>query len=568
MSREYIDLDADQISFVSNTFFEECNAILSDLDQLILKIEESPDNSDLIATLFRKIHTLKGSVGAVPGGQLLGSLAHEFEALIDRFRKSEVTFSKEAIDLFLHSSKLFKILSQNLQKNSQIPPEELSETIEVITRYSSFQLPDKSQQQPKKKNVENKSRKTSIDEDGVWLSSEQLNHLVKVSSELVVIKNLYQMLGQSVDLRNQPDVFEKKQTDLYQTLNKLTDILQDQMVLIQKITMEDAFANLQALLRQTCNEVKKEVKVHATGFDLAVDKGLASDLYQSLVHILRNSIDHGLETKEEREAIGKTSEGNIYLICEEKNGHVLFTIKDDGKGLDKEKILQKAIEKGLVEEANSAKLTESEIFHLIFHPGFSTKDKISKISGRGVGMDVVKQMVDSYEGKIHLDSIPGKGLTITLDIPIPRKIMVEKVLLCKWMNFEFAIPINSIMRVTNCHELTITEAGGYRFCQFDKMTLPLLNYKEIKDEKLYLNIEEVKKRSVVFIRNKNLYLALLVDEIDKQMDLVIRGFDSLTGKVEGFRGSSVLADDKITYVVDPMQLTQMVLKAAEVKAVA
>lgn len=502
MAREYLDLDSEQMSFVSNTFFEECNGILSDLDQLILKIEEDPANTDLVGNLFRKIHTLKGSVGAVPGGQLFGSLSHEFEALIDRFRKSEVYFNKEAIDLFLHSSKLFKILAENLQNGQEIPPEYLSEVIEVITRYGSFAMPDKSQNQAKKKAGDKKERKVSIDEDGVWLSSDQLNHLVKVSSELVVIKNLYQMLGQNIDIRTQPEEFERRQSDLYQTLNKLTDILQDQMVLIQKITMEDAFANLQALVRQTSNELNKEVKIHQTGFDLAVDKSLASDIYQSLVHILRNSMDHGLESATDREAIGKSAHGNIYLSCEEKNGHILFSIRDDGRGLDKDRILAKAIEKGLVDESVANKLSENEIYYFIFHPGFSTKDKISKISGRGVGMDVVKQMVDSYEGKILIDSVPGKGLSLTLDIPIPRKIMVEKVLLCKWQDFQFAIPINAIMRVTDCHELIMTEAGGYRFCQFDKMTLPFLDYKEIRDNQTYLNLDEVKKKSVVFIRNK------------------------------------------------------------------
>lgn len=558
-----LDLDIEQMAQIANIFFEESKIILEDLDKLILAIEQDPLNQEMVGSLFRKLHTLKGSAGAVAGAQLFGSLSHEFEALIERFRKNKVAFNKPAIDLFLHSTKLLKILSQNLKASEEIHPEELSEVIEVIGRFGMFVMPDPvdipaSIKQPMALRRETKERKE--DDNCVKLSIEQVNDLVKVSSELVVIKNLYQILGQAVDIRTQPNIYEKRQSDLFQTLNKLTDILQDKVVSIQKITIHEAFEGLQALIRQTSVELKKDVQLQQVGFELAVNKTLASDIYQSLVHIIRNSLDHGIELPQERLAAGKAPEGLIKISAEEKNGHIYFVIKDDGRGLNKDILLKKAIEKKLIQPESANDMTEQEIFHLIFHPGFSTKEKVSTISGRGIGMDVVKDTVSSYEGKILLKSTLGQGLTITLDIPIPRKIMVEQVLLNSWENFQFAVPISSIVRVGSCKELILTETGDYRFCQLDGKTVPLLNYREICENKAHLSAEEVRTKSVIFIRSKNSYLALIVDEVRHQMELVIKAFDQIVKNIVGFRGSSILADDRVTFVIDSNELLSLIAK--------
>lgn len=557
-----IELDLDQIEQVSKVFFEESRALLEELDKLLLRIEEDPEDKELLGQLFRNVHTLKGSSGPVPGSQMFGALAHEFEALIEKFRSSAVPVSPDGTEIFMRSAWLLKAMAENLRMNRDMHPDEVSEVIETIGKFSLFQMPSVEQvaaARAKDKPTKRRKKKESRDEeDGVWLSIDQLSELLKVGSEFVVLRNYHIMMNQAVSFRHEPELFEKRQSEFAMNLNKLTDQLQEQMVKVQKVKVADAFDGLHALIRQVSHELKKEVVLHPIGFDRPIDRNLASDLYQVLVHILRNSLDHGIERPDERVAAGKTPEGHITLAFEEKNGVIFFKVSDDGRGLNKEKIIKRAIQNKLVEEDKASFMSDEEILALVMKPGFSTAEKVSSISGRGIGMDVVKDKIESYGGRISLKSKPGLGLDLAMQLPVPRNVMVEKVLLCSWDEFQVAVPLLNVARIISCSELHLTEVDGLRFCQFDGVTVPLLTYREISRFKCDQNLN-IKDCTAVFIRTREGALALIVDSVSRQADLVIRSFNSLVKSVKGFKGSSVLADDKVTYIIDPPQLLNMVL---------
>ncbi len=561
-SQQIIELDFDfnEVQVVSEAFFKESEEILSDLDEHILRLESHPHDEILLQGLFRKVHTLKGSVGAVPGGQLLGSLSHEFETLLDRLRKQKIIPNKECIEIFLHSSRILKILAENLRTHREIYPEELSEAIELIARYGTFQL---------NTSIETASERVGIvgaaenegprNKDGIWLSKEQMASLMQLSSDFIILKNSFQTLTQSQENAT-VQKFQEKQSSLSHSLNTLSDQFQGILDKAQKVPLKEAFSGLFPLIRQAAYELKKEVRFEDIGFELQVDKVLAHDMYKALMHMVRNSLDHGIEKTEARIEANKSAQGLLRISVEEKSSVIHCIVKDDGKGLDRERILQRALEKGLTNALEASQMPEEKIFSFIFHPGFSTKEKITTMSGRGVGMDVVHNIVIKYHGHIEIKSTPGEGSEIHLRIPVPKKLLVERCLLAHWRELSVAFPLSEVSHISSCEELQVTDVGDLRFCQYEGRTVLLMTFAEIYQFKKITGMDQVKKMSAVFLRIQDFHLAILVEKIEYQTDLVIKAFSGLMKKAPGFKGNSILSDEQIAYVVDSAELQSLLQK--------
>lgn len=560
-------IDFEQVEQVSRAFFDESKEILDNLEDQILKLEENPNDLEQINLIFRKVHTLKGSVGAVPGGQLLGSLSHEFEALLNRIKQENHTITRECIDLFLESARLLKVLAEALREKREIYPEELSEAIEVITRYGSFQFSNGTMNKSARKTPPKKAAMASDDEQGVWLSNKQLNELLKISGELLVLKNFYTMMNQTVNFRVQPELFERRQSDFNHNLRKICDQFQSQIQSVRKEKAEESFQGIPVLVRQAATELNKTVQFDMFGMDLLIDKSLAKELSDCVVHLVRNSIDHGIEDQFERTVQGKPSIGQLSLEISDKNGVIHLIFKDDGAGLHKERILARAISTGLATEEEIPQLQDEQIYQFIFQPGFSTKEKITTISGRGVGMDVVLNTVEKYGGQIHIQTVSGQGTTFHLELPAPQNIMVEASLLSSWSGLQLAVPITSVSHITSCSELQITTVNHLRYCQFSGLTVPLLNYHEMLQASVSESLDKVKASSAIFIKTKEAVIALLVDKIEGQTDLVVKNFGKIVGGQKGFKGVSILADENVAYIIDPDSLLS-VLASTQMKEAA
>ncbi len=548
-----IVIDFEQIEQVSQVFFQESKAILDNLDEQIMSLEANPADQALLNNLFRQVHTLKGSVGAVPGGQLLGSLAHEFEALLSKIKKEKKQATKECVDIFLHSSRLLKLLAKSLREQTEILPEVLSEVIELITKYGMFELTGDSVESDESAPI--RTGKAAVAkaptknlEEGIWLTQSQLNEMMRISGEILVLKNHFLMMAQTGD-------FKSRQLEFSQGLNKISDQLQHQLAKVLKVKAEDCFKGLNALVRQAATELNKEVVLNSTGLDLLIDKNLGRDINEALLHLVRNSIDHGVEDPFDRTTDGKPSAGQLNFNIYEKNNFVVVEFGDDGRGLDVDRIRSKAIEKKLTTAEAARELSDEQIFQFIFHPGFSTKEKITTMSGRGVGMDVVNQAVEKYHGKIKIESSLGKGSRFIMEFALPQHLMMESVILSEWNNIIISVPVDSVMQIQSLSELHLTEVDQLRFCQWSGHTVPLLTYQEVKDQKC---IEKPKSEmSAMFIKHKEHYFALLVDKIIGQSDLMVKVFGNIVKQIPGFRGTSVLADDRVTYVLDPEKITQI-----------
>jgi len=558
-------IDFEHVEEVSRVFYEESKEVLKDLDALILRLEAEPDNQDQVNILFRKIHTIKGSVGAVPGGQLMGSLAHEFEALLTRIKRESRTVTRECIDLFLKSSRILKVLAQSLRDKRELYPEELSETIELITQYGSFQFSGGSSPALLRRSD---ARAVGSGEEGVFLSVQQLNEFLRLSGELLVLKNFFHMMNQTVNFRIQPELFERRQADFSQNLSKICDQFQNQVQTVRKEKVSESFQGLHLLVRQASTELNKNVQLEIFGGDLLIDKTLGKDLYEALVHLVRNSIDHGIEDQFERALQGKPPIGFLKLEVCEKNSKIHLTFSDDGKGLDKDLIRQRAVHRGLVGEEQAARLSDADIYRFIFNAGFSTRDKVTTMSGRGVGMDIVLAMMDKYQGHIQVENTPGQGVRFVMELPVPQHILVESALLSSWRDYQFAIPLSSVAHISSCHELQINYVDRVRYCQFGGETVPLLSYAEIREMRTSDSEEKVRASSALFIKTKDGVFALIVDRIEAQTDLVVKSFGGIIREQKGFKGISILADEKVTFIVDPERMAAMLKTSIPVQEAA
>lgn len=549
-----IVIDFEQVEQVSRVFFEESKEILNDLDYLILRLEQDPSDHEQVNVLFRKVHTIKGSVGAVPGGQLIGSLAHEFEALLLSIKHGQQVPTKECFDLFLRSSRILKVLSEALREKRDLYSEELSEAIELIASYGSCKKIGNLEDQGSTSTSLSTPNSKDGESEGVWISKEQFNQFMSLSGELLVVKNLFQMIQQTVNFRLQPDLFERRQNEFSHSLSKVCDQFQSQVQIVQKEKVSESFEGLAILVRQVSAELNKNVQLEIIGDDLLIDKGLGKDLYESLVHIVRNSIDHGIEDQLERAIHGKSPVGKLTLEVCEKNGKIHVVYNDDGKGLDKEKILKKALGLGMVSKELALSLSEDEIYRFVFNAGFSTKEKVTTMSGRGVGMDVVLSMIEKYNGLIAIENSPGHGLCFRIEMPVPQHILVESVLLCSWDDYKFAVPLTSVIHLSSCKELQFTIVDHMRYCQFGGVTVPLLNYREMMNLKMMSEEESVNLSSAIFIKVRGLVIALMVHRIEAQADLVVKSFGKFIGSQKGCKGVSILADENIVYILDPEKM--------------
>lgn len=552
---DLVSIDFSQIEEVARAFRQESEEILGELDALILSLEEKPNDQDQVNILFRKVHTIKGSVGAVPGGQLLGSLSHEFEALLTRIKQEKHHVTKECIDLFLKSSRLMKVLAISLYEKRDLYPEELSEVIELITSYGGFTF---SESQGGTTRTPPLSRASEVLRDeGIWLSTDQMNNFLRLSGELLVLRNFFSLLGQTINVRENPDLFEKRQTEFSQELNKISDQLQVQLQAVRKEKAADCLQGLPVLIRQASTELNKPVQFQFQGEDVLIDKTFGHDLQECLVHLIRNSIDHGIEDQFERALQGKSSLGNLSLQISEGTSSYIVTYSDDGKGLDKERILQKALKAGLTTSEKIPTLADKEIFSFIFESGFSTREKITTMSGRGVGMDVVSSVIKKYDGKMDVQSNPGQGTSFTIEVPIPKHIMVETSLICNWNGIQMGIPLSSIASITSCDQIQINNVEGLRYSQYKGLTVPLMNYAEICQRHLLSDDKEVRSQSALYIKSGDQYLGLLVDKVEAQTEIVLKQFGQMIVSQKGFKGLSVLADERLAYVVDPEALVEL-----------
>lgn len=370
--------------------------------------------------------------------------------------------------------------------------------------------------------------------ENVRVPAEKLDELMDRVGELVIAQSrLSQLAGGSGDLTLRA---------VSEDVERLSGELRDTMMVLRMVPVTHLFSRFRRLVHDLANETGKRIELVTEGETTEVDKSVIERLADPLVHLVRNSCDHGLETPEDRLAAGKTEAGHIHLSARQQAGEVIITIKDDGRGINKERVRSKAESSGLI--AANASLTDQELYQLIFQPGFSTASQVTNLSGRGVGMDVVKRTIDALRGTINVVSRPGEGSEISLAIPLTLAIIDG--LLVRVGNGRYVIPLSA---VEECLELSIEEdmrSRGRSFISLRDSLVPFLRLRDL----FRTNTTPDPFQKVVVISTGSERVGLVVDQIIGDHQTVIKGMSKLHHDVATFSGATILGDGDVALILD------------------
>lgn len=379
------------------------------------------------------------------------------------------------------------------------------------------------------------------------------NHDTEIESirvDVTTIDELYnqveEMVTSRIKLRN--TIEELGVSEVEKELSehdKITSRIQDTVLEMRLVPVRTIAGHFPRLVRDIAQEQGKEISFEMTGVDIEMDRSILNEMRDPLVHLIRNAIDHGIEEPAVREAKGKSRGGTIELRGTRERDTVTLAIEDDGAGLDPERLRKKAIEKDVMSPAKVQSLERSEVYELIFHPGFSTNDEVTDISGRGVGMDVVNRVVQSVDGDIDVESEPGEGTCVTLTLPV--SVAIERVLFVEIGDEAYGIPIKNVDDISVITDLDIQSIDDSKILSHDSKTYPIIDLGEA------LSVPETEKQDddlIVRVKDGIRKVALRCDGMNGQEEVVIKPFHGSLSSTEGISGASVLGEGDVVMILD------------------
>lgn len=372
----------------------------------------------------------------------------------------------------------------------------------------------------------------------IRVNIERLDILMNLFEELVIDRGRLEQI--SKDLEN---------TELTETVERMSRIsgdLQNIILNMRMVQVETVFNRFPRMIRQLARDLNKKINLEIVGAETELDRTVIDEIGDPLVHLLRNSVDHGIESPAERKAKGKLEEGTVVLRAFHSGNHVFIEIEDDGAGISREKVLKKAISKGLVTEQAAAGLTDKQVYEFILSSGFSTAEKISDISGRGVGLDVVKNTIESLGGSITIDSKENQGTIFSIQLPLTLSII--SVMLVEIQKEKFAIPLSSIIETAIIKDSDILKAHNQSVIDFRGKVVPLLFLKEIFEVPSELHDDQF--HSVIIVRKGDKMAGLVVDSFIGQQEVVLKSLGNYLSNVFAISGATILGDGQVALIVD------------------
>lgn len=569
---------------LAGEFVEEAAEHFAAADENLIILEQEPEDKEAVAAVFRVFHTIKGVSGFV-GLTPIGELAHAAETLLDDVRKDRRTFSGDVVDITFQSldqlKSLFEILRRaieggkpfrvgagyrenmiNLQKvlNHEAPnlhgkvegnanptpaPASSTEPDSVPDPDPDPDpIPDKNRAKPETPSspdpTEPQSRRRERLRSTVKVDAEKIDLLLDTIGELVIAESI---LAQNDEIRKlQSQSLEHSLSHL----GKIARQLQNAGMAMRLVPIESTFQKMARLVRDLGKKSGKQVELTMEGQETEIDRGVVEKIGDPLVHMIRNSVDHGIESDTAlRRQRGKPDKGRIHLRAFHKGGSVHIVIEDDGNGLDRDRITAKAIERGLID--NASILSDQEVYSLIFAPGFSTAATVSEISGRGVGMDVVKRNIESLRGNIVIESSPGNGSRFTIVLPLTMAIIDGMHV--RVGREIYIIPTLSVIEAVKPEAGMISSlTRSSRMIRFRGNMLPLFFLSEIFNvPDAACKIEDI---TVVVVEDTEKHIALVVDELLGQNQTVIKSISHALGSLPGISGACIMSDGRPGLILD------------------
>ncbi|MBQ9452477.1 MAG: Hpt domain-containing protein [Desulfovibrio sp.] len=395
----------------------------------------------------------------------------------------------------------------------------------------------------------------------IRVDHERLDHLMNLIGELIINRNRYTLIARSLEDTSRDVDVSRVAQDLSETtyaMARISDDLQDTIMKVRMVPVSSVFSRFPRLVRDLSRKSGKEVELIMEGEETELDKSVVEVIGDPLVHLIRNSVDHGIEPEEERKAAGKPPKGTVTLRAFHKGNSVAIEIEDDGKGIDPAKMREVAIRKGIITQEEAAQLDDRESLELIFAPGFSSAEKITDISGRGVGMDVVRTNIKNLKGSVSTYSEVGKGTRFTLSLPLTLAII--DALMVNVSGQMYAIPLDAVSETTKIESERLTDVKGRKAVTLRGEVLGIVELSEMLDLPHADTMPEV--LSMVVIHDNERRLGLVVDRLLERQEIVIKPLGSYLGDLKGISGATILGDGSVILILDPHEIYLMATSKA------
>lgn len=527
-------------------FLTETAESMAELDQDIVRLEQNPNDSELLGKIFRLVHTVKGTCGFL-GLPRLEAVAHAAENVFGRYRDGELDVTAQSVTLILESMDRIKALLGNIEQNGG---EGEGDDSALIAKLDAVY---KGESKPALPAAVSESRDVSVEDakDDPAQGKESALAAKTLRVNVDVIENLMTMVSELVLTRNQLLQILRSQKESHfttplQRLNLVVSDLQEGVMQTRMQPIGNAWSKLPRIIRDLSVELGKKIELEMRGQDTELDRQVLEMIKDPLTHMVRNSADHGIEMPQERLAGGKSETGHVLLNAYHEGGHILIEISDDGKGLNTDKIRKKIVANGLATEADLAGMTDAQVQQYIFRAGFSTAEKVTAVSGRGVGMDVVRTNIEKIGGTIELKSVFGKGSTFTIKIPLTLAIV--SALIVEAGKERFAIPQLSVRELVRIGgEYRIEHIKGTPVLRLRDRLLPLVALSGL----LQLDDGKVKGGYIVVLQVGGYSFGIIVDRVFDTEEIVVKPVAPILRGLNLFSGNTILGDGSVIMILDP-----------------
>lgn len=533
-------------------FLLEAREHLTNIEARLLEIEQGTTSEETINSTFRSFHTIKGLAGFLDF-VVLQEVSHEVETLLDRARSGELRLTPERVDVILAASDYLALwlgqieASASGQQTPEPPaPDELvarvRQALEESGKEDPAAAPEGSAMEAGEASTEVRQAEgggARVAASLVKVETGKLEYLVDMVGELVIAQSM---------LRHNPDLEGVKTPRVQRDITHLARVtaeVQKTAMAMRMVPIGQLFRRMSRLVRDLARKSGKQAELDLFGEDVELDRSIVEEIADPLVHMLRNSMDHGLEGPEERVAAGKPPVGRVRLSAWHQAGQIVIEIRDDGRGLNRERILEKARNRGLigVDEA----LSDSEVWQLIFHPGFSTAEKVTDVSGRGVGMDVVRRHVEKLRGRVEIDTTPGAGTVFLVKVPLTLAIIDGLVVHVG--EDRFIVPIYSVREIFKpAPESIFTVEGRGEMALVRERLLPVVRL--ARRLGVAGGTAAAGEGLMIVGESEGMQFCLQVDRLAGKQEVVIKSLGETFRRVRGIAGGAILGDGRVGLILD------------------
>ncbi len=579
------------IDFSSNT-----DELMETLDKTILELENDPTNRETIDVIFRAAHTLKGAAGMF-GFKAIERVMHRMENLFDLVRKGTLVPDSNTIDVVFQGFDVLRTLLDGAKEGKVTG----AKTVPIVR---ALELAAKGKYRKgmgstststttstgtsagtsasagggedggdgeERSGAGREPKKKKEEQSTIRVDLERLDHLVNLVGELVIDRTRFATIEEDIRATSPQLKVAGNMSETVQLFGRHMNEIYEIIMKIRMVPIGNAFNKFTRIVRDLSRQLGKDIELMIDGEETELDKTLVEQIGDPLIHLIRNSCDHGVEMPDARVASGKNAAGKIFLSARQEGNHIIITIEDDGKGIDTDRVRRKAVERGLISE--DTVLSDRDIVNLIFEPGFSTAEQVTTVSGRGVGMDVVRKQISKLKGLIDINSKLGQGTTTTIRLPLTLAIVQS--LLIESQGEVFAIPLSTVVESVRIKPEEIQTVGDAEVIKRHGKVLPLMHlhdtlelarkaetswysgYHRNKEEQTVgsLRVNRRKDRLyVVIVGSGDRRFGIVVDQLLHQQEMVIKSLGPIMKKTPCVAGGAVLGNGEVVLVLDIQEL--------------